>query len=69
MDSEEEEMTKATPVQMRQSLDMSMAMLNATIRFVPIPVMDEIDFAKLLGIMQERLSRIEAEATAEEGND
>ena len=59
-------MIKATPVQMRQSLEMSMAMRNASIRFVPIPVMDEIDFAKLLGIMQERLSKIEAAAAKEE---
>jgi len=59
-------MIKATPVQMRQSLEMSMAMKNASLRFVPIPVMDELDFAKLLGIMQERLSRIEAKAAKEE---
>ena len=59
-------MIKATPVQMRQSLEMSMAMRAAMLRFVPIPVMDDLDFAKLLGIMQERLSRIEAEAVKEE---
>lgn len=59
-------MIKATPVQMRRSLEMSMAMRNAMLRFVPIPVMDEIDFAKLLGIMQERLSKIETEAVEEE---
>ena len=59
-------MIKATPVQMGHSLEMSIAMKNAMIRFVPIPVMDAVDFAWLIGMMQERLSKIEAEAVEEE---
>ena len=56
-------MDKATPVQMRKSLEMSMALKQAMIRFVPIPAFDGEDFVKLLALLQGRLDKIERDST------
>jgi hypothetical protein len=58
---------KATPVQMRRCLELTMALKNAGIEFVPMPVMSTVDRVKLTKILQGRLGRIEKLLSAVEG--
>ena len=52
-------MERATPVQMRDSLEMANALKMSGLRFVPIPVLDDADFAKLSTMLLQRLEEIE----------
>lgn len=48
---------------MRKSLEVCQALKQAMVRFVPIPVLDEVNFARLMGILGKRLDKIEKEST------
>ena len=52
-------MQRATPVQIRQSLEVVETLKKAGIRFVPIPVLNEEDFQTLISDLQYRLVKIE----------
>ena len=41
-------MKKASPVELRQSLEMANALASAGIRFVPVPVMNDAEFNRLV---------------------
>ncbi len=41
-------MKKASPVELRQSLEMANALASAGIRFVPVPVMNDAGFNRLV---------------------
>lgn len=53
-------MNKATPVQLRQGLQMTEGMVKAGIRFVPMAVLDEDDFLDQVAELNRRLELIEA---------
>jgi hypothetical protein len=55
-------MIKATPVQMRKSLEMVEGLKQAGIRFVPIPVLNDTDFKINVAILKAKLNKIEREA-------
>lgn len=59
-------MERATPVQMRKSLELSMSLRDAGIRFVPLPVMSEVDHTRLIGILNTRLEKIAVQAETDE---
>jgi len=50
---------KATPIQMRQSLEVVVGLKKAGIRFVPMPVKNNDDFEMLVRDLSERLEYIE----------
>jgi hypothetical protein len=52
---------KATPVEMRKSLEAAMALRNAGIKFVPMPVLNDEDHAYLISELDRRLEIIEEE--------
>jgi hypothetical protein len=52
-------MERATPVQMRDSLQMANALKMSGLRFVPIPVFDDADFSKFSELLLQRLEEIE----------
>lgn len=54
-------MTRATTVQMRESLVLANELKKAMIRFVPMPVADEFEYAIALKIMQEKLDKMAAD--------
>lgn len=60
-------MNKASPVELRQSLEMANALASAGIRFVPIPVMNEAGFNRLMDetrkILDDMLAEVEHETT------
>ena len=58
-------MKRASPIQLRQSLEMANTMVKHGIRFVCMPVVDESDFLNLASQATERLERMAliAEAT------
>lgn len=60
-------MNKATPVQMRRCLELTMAMRNAGIEFVPIPVIGDVDRVRLQAILADRMARIEKDCAINEG--
>lgn len=62
-------MNKCSSVEMRKSLELSDAMKNAMIRFVPIPVMNKEDYIILMGILNTRLNIIELECIKTENPD
>ncbi|MCP4365446.1 MAG: DUF1382 family protein [Planctomycetes bacterium] len=51
-------MDRATPVQMRQSLEIVDQFKKAGIRFVPMPVINDADFSVRSNEMRERLDTI-----------
>jgi len=57
--NDEATMERATPVQMRDSLQMANALKMSGLRFVPIPVLDDADFSKLSTMLLQRLEEIE----------
>lgn len=59
-------MMKCSPVEMRKSLELSEAMKKAMIRFVPIPVISDDDYLYLMGILNKRLDKMEAESLKQE---
>lgn len=60
-------MNRASPVELRQSLEMANALASAGIRFVPIPVMNEAGFNRLMDetrkILDDMLVEVEHETT------
>lgn len=60
-------MKKALPVELRQSLEMANALASAGIRFVPIPVMNEAGFNRLMdetrNILDDILIEVEKDTT------
>lgn len=60
-------MNKALPVELRQSLEMANALASAGIRFVPIPVMNESGFNRLMDetrkILDDMLIEVEKDTT------
>lgn len=56
-------MNKATPVQMRKSLEVVEAFKKAGLWFVPMPVIDETDFNNRVAEMAAKIEEIERAAT------
>lgn len=60
-------MKRASPVELRQSLEMANALASAGIRFVPIPVMNESGFNRLMDetrkILDDMLIEVEKDTT------
>lgn len=59
-------MKRASPVQLRQSLEVANTMVKHGIRFVCMPVVDEADGANLASQAAERLERMAYIAEAQE---
>ncbi|WP_342649114.1 DUF1382 family protein [Pseudomonas sp. REB1044] len=59
-------MKRATPVQLRQSLEVANAFVKHGIQFVCMPVVDKADHANLAGQAAERLERMAVIAEAQE---
>ena len=63
-------MNIASPVELRQSLEMATALASAGIRFVPIPVVNEAGFNRLMDetrkILDDMLAEIEHETTSQQ---
>jgi hypothetical protein len=51
-------MNKATPVQMRKILEVVGIMKSEMIRFIPMPVLSELDNDHLAGMMRDRMERL-----------
>lgn len=51
-------MNKANPVEMRKCAEMAQLLVNAGIRFVPIPAADEADFQRMLSQLDSRIEQI-----------
>ena len=60
-------MNKASPVELRQSLEMANALASAGIRFVPVPVINDAEFNRLveesMGIIDGMLIEAEHDTT------
>lgn len=60
-------MKRASPVELRQSLEMANALASAGIRFVPVPVMNEVVFNRLMDetrkILDDMLAEVEHDTT------
>lgn len=60
-------MKRASPVELRKSLEMGNALASSGIRFVPIPVMSEDGFNRLMDearkILDDMLAEVEHETT------
>ena len=59
-------MKRASPIQLRQSIDVANVMVKHGVRFVCMPVVDEADFLNLASQAAERLERIALIAEAQE---
>jgi len=59
-------MKRASPVQLRQALEVANTMVRHGIRFVCMPVVDEADGANLASQASERLERMALIAEAQE---
>lgn len=59
-------MKRASPVQLRQSLEVANGLVKAGVRFVCMPVIDEADGANLASQASERLERMALIAEAQE---
>ena len=57
---------RCTPVQMRKALEMVEALKQSGVEFIPVPVLNDEDRAKLINIANTRLGNIAAQAEAEE---
>ncbi len=57
-DSEEVGMERATPVELRRSMEAADAMKDSGLRFVPMPVIGEEDHKNLVLQMYEKLAKI-----------
>jgi len=51
-------MQKATPVQLRTSMDLALKMQKAGLRFVSIPVFNDDDFSKMMLEVGRRIDEI-----------
>ncbi len=52
-------MEKATPLQIRQALELVEQLKRAGVRFVPIPAFDDDDWVYLIAKLNRRLDRLE----------
>ena len=59
-------MKRASPAQLRQSIEVANVMVKHGIRFVCMPVVDESDFLNLDSQAEERLERMALIAEAQE---
>ena len=59
-------MKAATAPQLRKSLEMADALVRSGVRFVPMPVVDDLDFQIRLSEMNARLERIIQEVENEQ---
>ncbi len=55
---ERNQMKKATPDEMRDSLKMAKTLRKAGIRFVPVPVEDQDDYLRLVVVARDRLAKV-----------
>jgi len=60
-------MNKASPVDLRKSLEISNHLAHIGIRFVPIPVATEEEFQTLAAELSRRLEQMAVEAEKNEG--
>ena len=60
-------MTRASPVDLRNALEIAENLVNAGIDFVPVPVLSDEDKAILVRDVQMRLSQIENESEVNNG--
>lgn len=60
-------MNKASPVDLRKSLEMAKMLAQIGIRFVPIPAETEEDFQQLSGELNRRLEIFAQKAERDEG--
>ncbi|QXZ34507.1 DUF1382 family protein [Enterobacter hormaechei] len=60
-------MNKASPVDLRKSLDIANHLARIGIRFVPIPVATEEEFQTLAAELSRRLEQMAVEAEKNEG--
>lgn len=60
-------MNRASPVDLRKSLEIANHLARIGIRFVPIPVASEEDFQKLAAELSRRLEQMAVEAEKNEG--
>ncbi|ESM81990.1 DUF1382 family protein [Enterobacter roggenkampii] len=60
-------MNKASPVDLRKSLEIANHLANIGIRFVPIPVATEEEFQTLAAELSRRLEQMAVEAEKNEG--
>lgn len=60
-------MNKASPVDLRKSLEMAKMLAQIGIRFVPIPVETEEEFHQLTGELNRRLEIFAQKAERDEG--
>ena len=60
-------MKKASPVELRQSLEMANALASSGIRFVPVPVVNDAEFNRLVNesrkIIDAMLTEVDCETT------
>ncbi|HEI0268541.1 TPA: DUF1382 family protein [Escherichia coli] len=60
-------MNRASPVELRQSLEMANALASAGIRFVPVPVINDAGFNRLMDetrkILDDMLAEVEHDTT------
>lgn len=54
-------MDRASPVELRKALQVAQELAQAGILFVPVPVLNDADKAKMGQTLQDQLNRIEAE--------
>nr|DAE47710.1 MAG TPA: Protein of unknown function (DUF1382) [Caudoviricetes sp.] len=63
-------MKKASPVELRQSLEMANALASAGIRFVPVPVINDDGFNRLVEesrkIINDMLIEMECDTTSQQ---
>ena len=59
-------MQRATPVQMRKSLELVELFMQTGLRFVPMPIFDENDFNHCIAEMSKKLNEIERRANVAE---
>jgi hypothetical protein len=62
-------MNRASPVDLRKSLDIANHLARIGIRFVPIPVATEEEFQKLTAELSQRLEQMAVEAEKNEGGE
>ncbi len=60
-------MNKASPVDLRKSLEMANSLAQIGIRFVPIPVATEEEFQALVARVHNKLEQLVIEAEKNEG--
>ena len=60
-------MNRASPVDLRKSLEISNHLAHIGIRFVPIPVTTDEEFQTLVGELPRRLEQMAVEAEKNEG--